>query len=201
MDPGSHVGFQISMKNTNLVEGHPMNISGKFWLKSVQRFQRRGVKCEKLTDGRTTDAYPWQKLTWPMARWAKKPCTEDYRQWRRTPSDCNTSYDHLDFGFFHIGITDLRTRNRNVKFLSFPTINFLMDGLVWLMVFNATFNNISVIFWQSVLLVKETGVPGENHQPVASHWQTLSHNVVSSTHREEWVRTCNFRGDRHWLYR
>jgi hypothetical protein len=27
-------------------------------------------------------------------------------------------------------------------------------------------------------LVKETGVPGENHQPAASHWQTLSHNVV-----------------------
>jgi hypothetical protein len=41
--------------------------------------------------------------------------------------------------------------------------------LVCLMVFNATFNNISVILWQSVLLVKETGVPGENHKPVASH--------------------------------
>jgi hypothetical protein len=41
------------------------------WLKSVQRFQRRRFKCEKLTDGQTTDAYPWQKLTWPMARWAK----------------------------------------------------------------------------------------------------------------------------------
>jgi hypothetical protein len=41
------------------------------WLISVQRFQRRRFKCEKLTDGRTTDAYPWQKLTWPMARWAK----------------------------------------------------------------------------------------------------------------------------------
>jgi hypothetical protein len=27
------------------------------------------------------------------------------------------------------------------------------------MVFNATFNNISVISWQSVLLVEETGVP------------------------------------------
>jgi hypothetical protein len=26
--------------------------------------------------------------------------------------------------------------------------------------------------WQSVLLVKETGGPGENHRPVASHWQT-----------------------------
>ena len=48
--------------------------------------------------------------------------------------------------------------------------------LVWFMVFNATFNNISVISWQSVLLM----VPGENHQPAASHWQTLSHNVVSS---------------------
>ena len=41
------------------------------WLISVQRFQRRRFKCEKLTDGRTMDAYPWQKLTWPMARWAK----------------------------------------------------------------------------------------------------------------------------------
>jgi hypothetical protein len=30
MDPGSHVGFQISTKNTNLVEDHPMNISAKF---------------------------------------------------------------------------------------------------------------------------------------------------------------------------
>jgi hypothetical protein len=30
MDPGSHVGFQISTKNTNLVEDHSMNISGKF---------------------------------------------------------------------------------------------------------------------------------------------------------------------------
>jgi hypothetical protein len=32
------------------------------------------------------------------------------------------------------------------------------------MVFNATFNNISVILWQSVLLVEETGGPEENHQ-------------------------------------
>ena len=38
------------------------------------------------------------------------------------------------------------------------------------MVPNATFNNISV-----------TGVPGENHWSVASHWQNLSYNVVSST--------------------
>jgi hypothetical protein len=31
------------------------------------------------------------------------------------------------------------------------------------MVFNATFNNISAISWLSVLLVDETGVPGENY--------------------------------------
>ena len=39
---------------------------------------------------------------------------------------------------------------------------------VMVMVFNATFNNISVILWRSVLLVAETGVHGENHRHVAS---------------------------------
>ena len=34
------------------------------------------------------------------------------------------------------------------------------------MVLNATFNNTSVLLWRSVLLVEETGVPGENHRPV-----------------------------------
>jgi len=46
------------------------------------------------------------------------------------------------------------------------------------MVFTATFNNISVTSWQSVLLVVETGGLREIHRPAASHWQTLSHNVV-----------------------
>jgi hypothetical protein len=36
-------------------------------------------------------------------------------------------------------------------------------------VFNATFNNISVLCWQSVLLEEETGVPRENHWPAESH--------------------------------
>jgi hypothetical protein len=35
------------------------------------------------------------------------------------------------------------------------------------MVLNATFNNISVILWRSVLFVEETRVPGEKHRPVA----------------------------------
>jgi hypothetical protein len=50
--------------------------------------------------------------------------------------------------------------------------------LVCFMVFNSNFNNIPAISWRSVLLVEETRGPGKNHRPVASHWQTLSHNVV-----------------------
>ena len=34
-------------------------------------------------------------------------------------------------------------------------------------------------------LAEDTGVPGENHRPAASHWQTLSHNVVSSKPHNE----------------
>ena len=53
------------------------------------------------------------------------------------------------------------------------------------MVFNATFNNISAISWMSVLLVEESGVSGEKHQPVASYIIILSHNVVSRRPRQE----------------
>jgi hypothetical protein len=42
-------------------------------------------------------------------------------------------------------------------------ICIVVIGLVWFMLFNVTFNNISVISWRSVLLVEENGVPGENH--------------------------------------
>jgi hypothetical protein len=42
--------------------------------------------------------------------------------------------------------------------------------LIWFIVFNATFNNISAISWRSVLVVEEAGVPGENHRPWASNW-------------------------------
>ena len=36
------------------------------------------------------------------------------------------------------------------------------------MVFNATFNNASVISWLSVLLVEETGGPGDNQRPTTN---------------------------------
>jgi hypothetical protein len=78
-----------------------------------------------------------------------------------------------------IGTCDINEINEidNAKFCEHYT--FTMNYLfVCLVVFNATFNNISVISWLSVLLVEETRGPWENHRPVASHWQTLSHNVV-----------------------
>ena len=53
------------------------------------------------------------------------------------------------------------------------------------MVFNSTFNNILAILCWSVLLVEEAGIHGVNHRPAASHCQTLSYNVVSSTPRHE----------------
>jgi hypothetical protein len=37
------------------------------------------------------------------------------------------------------------------------------------MIFNATFNNITAIWWRSVLLIEETGVLRENRRPAASH--------------------------------
>jgi hypothetical protein len=40
---------------------------------------------------------------------------------------------------------------------------------VKVMVFNATFNNNSIISWRSVLFVEETGVTGENHRSATSH--------------------------------
>ena len=50
----------------------------------------------------------------------------------------------------------LRRRGMYVKEI---TRNIKGKNTVWFMVLNATFNNISVISWWSVLLVEETGVP------------------------------------------
>jgi hypothetical protein len=49
-------------------------------------------------------------------------------------------------------------------------VNWVISNGLVVMVFSATFNNISIILWLTVLLVEETRVPGgENHWPAASH--------------------------------
>jgi hypothetical protein len=85
--------------------------------------------------------------------------------------------DRYCYYMYHLTDSDL------LKIISQSDVKHIM---FFFMVHNATFNNISVISWQSVLLVEETGVPGDNHWPVASHWQTSLHNVVSSTPCHEW---------------
>ena len=51
------------------------------------------------------------------------------------------------------------------------------------MVLNATFKNTSVILWRSVLLVEETGLPGENILPATSHfgrvemWSSVANTI------------------------
>jgi hypothetical protein len=42
--------------------------------------------------------------------------------------------------------------------------------LIYLLCFNAAFNNILAISWQPVLVVEEAGVPRENHRLWASNW-------------------------------
>ena len=42
-----------------------------------------------------------------------------------------------------------------------------------ILVFNATFSSISAISWRPVLVMEETGVPGENHRPWTSNWSTV----------------------------
>ena len=53
------------------------------------------------------------------------------------------------------------------------------------MVFNATFNNISVILWRSVLLVEETGESEKTNDLSQVTDKLLSHNIASSTPHHE----------------
>jgi hypothetical protein len=78
------------------------------------------------------------------------------------------------------------------------TIGLWISPALWILfvclkVFSATFNNVSVISWRSVLLVEVTGGSGEIHRPIVSHWQIGSHNVVHLSPIE--IRTHNISGD------
>jgi hypothetical protein len=61
-----------------------------------------------------------------------------------------------------------------------------------------------MVFKRHFQLVEETGVPGENHRPVVSHWQPLSHNQCWEPNQPtwlEWSKLLNLCGVIHWLNR
>ena len=86
---------------------------------------------------------------------------------------CNYYHDTIMYSFLSLFACQVRgywrfvNRNTNTNIsCCYWDIgkNMMID---WLLVFNATFSNISAI---SVLVVEEAGVPGENHRPWASNW-------------------------------
>ena len=74
-------------------------------------------------------------------------------------------------GNHSIGITSSICHGQVTAFY-YPEITNCEKKGFGLMVFNATFNNISVILWRSIYWWRKR-VLRENHRPVASHWQTL----------------------------
>jgi hypothetical protein len=69
-----------------------------------------------------------------------------------------------------------------------------------------TFNEFVITYNVNINFVEYYGIisafpvsffGGENHRPVASHRQTSSHNVISSTHRLSAIRTHSVSSDRH----
>jgi len=65
------------------------------------------------------------------------------------------------------------------------------------MVFNDTFNNISVILWRSLLLFEETRVPGETTD-LLQNTDTLYHIMLHQIHSAMiGIRTHNFSCDRN----
>jgi hypothetical protein len=99
-----------------------------------------------------------------------------YKPFRNTRVHPNDNLNFIKFPMLWLWAVPVSNTN-----LSLNTPSNTLDGWVRFMMFNATFNNMSVISWRSVLLVEETGVPGEIHRPAASDWQTLTDNALSGT--------------------
>jgi hypothetical protein len=92
-------------------------------------------------------------------------------------------------------VTSNLARVRGTHYVHY-VIKFVRSNSFWVgfmvMVLNTNFNNSSAISWWSVLLVEETGVPGENHGP-----DKLDHimYIMSTPHPSE-IRSHNVSCDR-----
>ena len=95
-------------------------------------------------------------------------------KWSSYKSEGISSQEYHKFISFSCGLSW-----RSLMFL------ILVDGLVWFMVLNHLKQYFSYIEAET----------RENHWPVASHWQTLSHNVVSRKPCLRGIRTHNFSGE------
>jgi hypothetical protein len=95
----------------------------------------------------------------------------EYGQWQTKSNDNKLQRPLVNAG-------ELKKKGGKQPYVQHVTQKSCLTIRFRFMVFNTTFNNISAISWLSVLLVEEIGVPGENHLPATSHWQTSSNNVV-----------------------
>jgi hypothetical protein len=99
---------------------------------------------------------------------------EDSPEITKWISCCNHGNTSHDFFIGGVDISFVKGDNENACAALISCYNSIcslqeINNHSWFMVYYTTFNNISVISWQSVLLEEETGVPGEKKRPVASH--------------------------------
>jgi hypothetical protein len=79
---------------------------------------------------------------------------------KKNDNKCNTEKNLLEWPLEADSLLSVYT---SIYVIQCQSLNYIL--IVRIMVFNATFNNISVVLRQSVLLVEETRLPVENHRP------------------------------------